>query len=142
LTQATERRVTQFCDEYRARSGAEARRLVTRSPSEAAATDALDAFLKEGGEVDGVFAVHDSLAAGAYLALRRYALAIPQQVRVVGMGDSDWPEFLDPPLSCAGAEESEVYGRAAKMILEACEPGGREPETIHTYARVLARGSA
>jgi LacI family transcriptional regulator len=142
LTQATERRVTQFCDEFQEKSGVSPVRIETEKSSETAARDALDKFLLSGGSLDGLFAVRDNLAAGAYLTLRRYGLSIPEEVKVVGMGDSEWPEYLNPPLSCAGAEESAVYDQAARMILEACSNGDAKPESAYTYARITRRGSA
>jgi LacI family transcriptional regulator len=141
LTQATERRVTQFCTEFGTRYGAQPARIVASVSSEMAASEALEGFLAAGKVTDGIFAVHDNLAAGAYLTLRRRGLKIPAQVRVVGMGDSDWPPFLDPPLSCAGAEESSVYDEAAQMILEACLAAQPKPTIACTQARAMPRGS-
>lgn len=142
LTQATERRATQFCQEFEKKLGQSPVRIVCAGSSEAAARDAVDKYLLSGGKVDGIFAVHDNLAAGAYLTLKRFGIKIPDQVKVVGMGDSDWPEFLDPPLSCAGAEESAVYDQAARMLLNACSSGNVKPEIAFTYSRVTKRGSA
>ena len=142
LTQATERRVTQFCQQFEESLNLSPVRIIADRSSEAAARDALDRYLLGGGGLDGVFAVHDNLAAGCYLTLRRYGLKIPERVKVVGMGDSEWPEFLDPPLSCAGAEESAVYDQAARMILTACTHRDATPESAYTYARITRRGSA
>jgi LacI family transcriptional regulator len=142
LTQAIDRRITQFTEAFTGQGNRQVNRIVARYASEKDAYEAVDAYLRDGGRVDGLFCVHDNLAAGAYLALRQYSLDIPRQVKVVGMGDSDWAAYLQPPLSCAGAEEAEVYDKAAEMILTAFSSPSRNPEIVRTFARIISRGSA
>ncbi|MDA1068965.1 MAG: hypothetical protein O3C43_20965 [Verrucomicrobia bacterium] len=48
---------------------------------------------------------------------------------------------LAPPLSCAGAEESQVYEKAAALILGLIEDPAAEPRTVRTNARFIKRGS-
>lgn len=141
FTQAVSRRITDFTEAFSQEWGIPVQRILAGYPSEQQACEAVDAFLRDGGTVDGLFCVHDNLAAGAYLALRRYSLSIPEQVKVIGMGDSDWAGYLQPPLSCAGAEEGEVYDKAAEMILNALASPSRAPEIVRTFARIISRGS-
>jgi len=141
LTQATERRVWQFCEVFEGEFAIKPRRLEAPTSSEAAARDAGDSFLAQKGRIDALFAVHDNLAAGAFSSLRARHLDILGQVKVVGMGDSEWPEYLTPSLSGAGAEESRVYDQAAAMILEVCETGRSTAETIYTHAKAVHRES-
>lgn len=141
LTQAVNRRISQFSEAFAPPALASVQHIIAELASERHAFDAVDAFLRAGGRVDGLFCVHDNLAAGAYLALRQHSLSIPDQVKVVGMGDSDWAAYLHPPLSCAGAEEADVYSKAAELILNAVSSPSVETEIVRTYARVIPRGS-
>jgi LacI family transcriptional regulator len=76
-------------------------------PSQGSA--AVEAFIASGGKIDGLFTVNDSLALGAYQAIKLAGRQIPQDVAVVGVGDCELAEYLDPPLSTvAGANDAMV----------------------------------
>jgi LacI family transcriptional regulator len=76
-------------------------------PQQGAAT--IEAYLSGGGKFDGLFAVTDSLAIGAYQAIRLAGLRMPQDVAIVGVGDFELAEYFDPPLTTvAGANEAMV----------------------------------
>ena len=141
LTQATEKRVTQFADDIAINQKRDPTRIICRRQNEAAAYRAVLKSLKEGTEFDSLFAVHDNLAAGAYLAIKEMGLKIPGDIKVIGIGDSEMAPYLDPPLTCAGAEESQVYDRAAALMLERLDGGGEAPRIVRTRARIIERGS-
>jgi LacI family transcriptional regulator len=141
LTQATEKRVTQFTDDIAINQGRKPARIICRIQNEAAAHRAVLKSLKEGTDFDSLFAVHDNLAVGAYLAVKEMGLKIPGDVKVIGIGDSELAPYLDPPLTCAGAEESQVYDRAAALMLERLDNDGETPRVVRTRARIIKRGS-
>lgn len=142
LTQATENRVQLFSKMAESELGVSPQRIVSSDPSKAAAVRAVSNYLKKGGAMDGLFAVHDSLAVGAYRALRQLNLKIPGDVRIVGIGDSEWAPFLDPPLSCAGAEDKKVYEQAVSMMLEDLRAEEPKPRVVSTNARFVRGESA
>ncbi|MDA1068842.1 MAG: LacI family DNA-binding transcriptional regulator [Verrucomicrobia bacterium] len=141
LTQATENRVHQFTETIE--TALNKKPLVIQSilQDEDSAYKAVLKALETGNKFDGLFAVHDSLATGAYLALKDKGILIPKGVKVVGIGDSEIAPFLDPPLSCAGAEESSVYEKAAALMLELINNPALEPKVLQTRARYIKRGS-
>ncbi|RKX33998.1 MAG: hypothetical protein DRP71_08540 [Verrucomicrobia bacterium] len=141
LTQATEKRVAQYTHDIAIKLDREPARVVCRSQNEAAAYRAVLRTLKDGADFDSLFAVHDNLAAGAYLAIKEMGLKIPGDVRVIGIGDSELAPYLDPPLTCAGAEESQVYDKAAALMLARLDNGGEAPRVVRTRARIIERGS-
>jgi len=76
-------------------------------PREGAAL--IEEFCAKGGKFDGLFAVHDSLALGAYGAIKQGGRKIPEDVAVVGVGDFELAEYFDPPLTTvAGANDAMV----------------------------------
>ncbi|MDQ8199393.1 LacI family DNA-binding transcriptional regulator [Pelagicoccus enzymogenes] len=141
LTQATAKRVEMFCSLAEKELGESVARIVCSDQSESAATRAFATFLKKGQLIEGLFAVHDTLAAGAYLAMRGVGLRIPTDVRVMGIGDGEWAPYLEPPLSCSGAEDRRVYQRAVKMMLEDLRSEEPKPRFESTNAKFIDRGS-
>jgi LacI family transcriptional regulator len=141
LTQATRSRVDQYCETMIEKTGFGPVQIACQETSEFAATDALSQYIIAGRSIDGLFAIHDNLAAGAYVALRNAGLKIPESVKVLGVGDSEWAPFLEPPLSCAGAEECKVYETAADMMLRQFEEKPASPEIVRINARLHERGS-
>jgi len=141
LTQSTLRRVQNFTKQMEEKHEKKPVSVITRTYSEKAALKSMDTFLSRGGKLDGLFAVQDFLAVGAYVALKKHNLNIPEEVKVIGIGDSDWAPYLDPPLSCAGAEENRVYEKAADMILKQLTGEYDKPFIARTKARYIKRGS-
>lgn len=141
LTQATENRLNQFSEEIENKLQIKPLKISVKQHDEQSAYKTVLALLNKGCTFDGLFAVHDSLATGAYLALKEKGLQIPQGVKVIGIGDSEIPPYLDPPMSCAGAEESRVYEKAASLMLDLIENPSTTPKIIQTRARFIARGS-
>lgn len=141
LTQAIQNRIAQFTEEINTNTGNNPLLIKSLRHDEKAAHTAVMNALQKEVSFDGLFAVHDSLAAGAYLALKERGIKIPEDVKVVGIGDSEIGPHLAPPLSCAGAEESRVYEKAAALILELIEDPAAKPKTVRTNARFVRRGS-
>jgi LacI family transcriptional regulator len=141
LTQATENRLNQFTQNIEESLNKRPLLIESLLQDEDSAYKAVIKALETGNKFDGLFAVHDSLATGAYLALKEKGIPIPQSVKVVGIGDSEIAPFLDPPLSCAGAEESSVYEKAAALMLELINNPALEPKILQTRARYIKRGS-
>lgn len=79
---------------------------------------ALSSYLAGGGKIDGLFAVNDSLAIGAYKALKRAALNIPRNVAVVGVGDYDLAEYFDPPLTTVAGANDTMVAEAVPLLLK------------------------
>lgn len=59
----------------------------------------VESLLAEGCEFDGIFAVSDAIAVGAMKCLQENAVAIPEQVAVVGFDDVAMAEFVTPSLT-------------------------------------------
>lgn len=73
---------------------------------------------------DAIFAATDSMAAGAYRALREAGLAIPDDVAVVGFDGLPRAAALDPPLTTVVQPATDL-GRVAVELL-----AGGDPKTV------------
>lgn len=128
LTQTTAARAEAFCAAVQGISGQQPLRVTSVDFSPAAAAAALRAVLQPSPVVDGVFVVTDSLAVGAYQAIKGAGAAIARDISVVGIGDHEFSGLFDPPLTCVspfnyGAAEQAVRSLMALMTGETVPPG-------------------
>ncbi|MGA5899811.1 LacI family DNA-binding transcriptional regulator [Streptomyces venetus] len=81
----------------------------------------------------------DKLAAGAYKAVRRLGLRIPDDVSVTGLDDLALATAIDPELTTVRLD-AELFGeRGMRALLAVLE--GREPEGGDIPVRLVVRGS-
>ncbi|MFG2618165.1 LacI family DNA-binding transcriptional regulator [Streptomyces sp. NPDC048507] len=98
--------------------------------SEEAGRRAVAGLLERRPALDAVFAASDVLAAGALRGLRAAGRRIPQDVALVGFGDSALARHLDPPLTSVRQPVEEMGRAMARLLLRriAGKPAQREGE--------------
>lgn len=117
LTHTTSDRLAAFTRAVRERTGADPVMLASPGLLPRDGAEALSTFLAGGGKIDGLFAVNDSLAAGAYQAIKLSGRRVPDDIAVVGIGDYELAEFMDPPLTTvAGANEAMVAEAVPRLF--------------------------
>ena len=117
LTQTTRARVNGFMHRGAELLGQPAHEIKAATLSESAGYEAMRSFLKRGPEIDGLYAVSDALALGAYRALKEHGLKIPSDVAVVGVGDYEISPFFDPPLMSVGVSHQALAEEASRLLL-------------------------
>lgn len=105
------------------------------------ASAALGAWLDGGGEVDGVFAVTDSLAMGAYQTLKQRGLNIPRDVAMVGVGDNEMAEYFDPPLTTVAGANDAMVAEAVPLLFSLLQGPPGPAREILVVPPVFARKS-
>jgi LacI family transcriptional regulator len=128
LTQATRSRLAAFVTTAGQLTGAPPMMITCDNLQERAGYDAMRRFLALNPKCDGVFAVTDSLAFGAYLAIKRSGRAIPRDIAIVGVGDNPAAAFTDPPLTCFEVAEEAQNQTAARLLLDLVN--GTPPESL------------
>jgi DNA-binding LacI/PurR family transcriptional regulator len=108
-----------------------------------------DQLLRDGLEIDGIFAANDSLALGVLHSLNVHRVAVPDAVAVIGFDDVEDASFAHPTLStvCPGREQ---ISREAVRLLRvriaesaATPPVDRSPaQTIYADFRIMQRESS
>lgn len=102
-----------------------------------------------GGESIGVFALNDSLARGAYAAIRQARLCIPQDVAVVGYDDI-FALYLEPPLTSVRQNPQGMGALAAQELMDILRFGGagggtaskrRSPQDVRLAPELVIRNS-
>ncbi|MES4890772.1 LacI family DNA-binding transcriptional regulator [Streptomyces sp. NPDC096012] len=102
-----------------------------------AATEA--ALTAPGPRPTAVICDDDKLAAGAYKALRRLGLRVPDDVSVTGLDDLALATALDPELTTVRLD-AELFGeRGMQALLAVLE--GRRPEDADIPVQLVVRGS-
>lgn len=141
LTHTTADRLTAFVRTIREPIGREPAVLVSDGlqPSQGAA--ALEAFFVGGGRLDGLFAVTDSLAVGAYQALKRSGRQIPRDVAVVGVGDNDLAEYFDPPLTTVAGANDAMVAEAVPLLFRMLRGERDTPREVLVVPPIYVRGS-
>lgn len=117
ITQVTGARVESFLRGACACGNRQPHEVVTDNLSERGGYEAMRRFLSQGGRLDGLYAVSDALALGAYQALKEFNRRIPRQVAVVGVGDYEIAPYFDPPLSAVGVSHRDMADKASELLL-------------------------
>ncbi len=117
MTQTTQARLDGFLEDAGRLVGHEPQQVVCQGFSEKEGFEAVRSFLKNGGRLDGLYAITDSLAIGAYHALKQHGLRIPDDVTVIGTGDYSVAPYLDPPLSTFTRSQYNMHEEAVRLLL-------------------------
>jgi DNA-binding LacI/PurR family transcriptional regulator len=92
-------------------------------------------------EVTGIICASDPLALGAIRAARRFGLAVPTDVSVVGYDDSALMSCTDPPLTTV-RQPIEAIGRAAvEMLADQIDGSAVPTDELFFEPEIVARGS-
>ena len=110
--------------------------------SRTSGVEGMKALLDRAGDIDGIFAASDALAAGAMDVLRERGRSVPGDIGIVGFDDSDWAMRCQPQLTTV-RQPADLLGReAASMVLELVN--GITPESPGRIlpTEIKLRGSA
>jgi len=103
---------------------------------------AMQRLLAEETPPDAVFAVSDTLAAGAMAAIQQAGLQIPQAIAVVGFDGSDLAEMVSPPLTTL-AQPSRAIGReACALVLQKIAQPDAAPQRMIMEGKLIVRASS
>lgn len=141
LTQATADRVTAFQRVVKKRLGRLATCLVCEDLTPPLAGVALQNFFRRGEKCDGIFTVTDSLAVGAYQAIKQSGRKIPHDVAVVGVGDYELAEFFDPPLSTLAGANDAMAAKAVPLLFRMLRGEKDLPLEVFVMPPVYLRAS-
>lgn len=118
LTQATRSRLSAYVVTTEQLTGQPPMMITCDNLDESAGYRAMKRFLGYNPICDGVFALSDGLAIGAYHAIKTSGRAIPRDIAMVGVGDNPASRFLDPALTGFEYPESTQNQLAAELLLE------------------------
>jgi LacI family transcriptional regulator len=141
LTEATADRAESFRAAIRARTGREPA-LVAAGFTPASGAEALREHLRVDPKCDGLFAVTDTLALGAFHAIKETGARIPEDVAVVGVGDHEHAAFFDPPLTCVGPAYDRVVEEIVALLFNLMNRRRVKPVEVFIPPTVTIRKSS
>ncbi|PKH26694.1 cytochrome-c peroxidase [Enterobacterales bacterium CwR94] len=112
-----------------------------RDLSAEAGSEALNQLLDGDALPDAVFAVSDSLAAGALRALSSKGLRVPEAVAVIGFDGTELGEITSPQLSTIAQPSRAIGQQAVKLLLQKIADPGSAAEKIILDWHYIARAS-
>ncbi|WNN46113.1 MULTISPECIES: LacI family DNA-binding transcriptional regulator [Winslowiella] len=91
---------------------------------------------------DAVFAVSDTLAAGAMSAIIQFGLRVPQDVAVAGFDGSELAEMVSPPLTTIAQPSRDIGRKAFTLLLQKIDSPLSPAERVMMDWQLIVRGSA
>jgi DNA-binding LacI/PurR family transcriptional regulator len=117
LTQATSGRLEGFQKECAWRN-IECKIIEAKGFLEQDGYNAVMEYLGNGGKFDGLYSIFETLAVGAYHAIKQNGLVIPKDVAVIETGETSICQFMDPPMSSFGLSEVNMYEVAVELLFD------------------------
>lgn len=141
LTQSTSGRVAAFVRTVKERLGREPSKITSEGLLSSQASAALERFLAKGGRCDGLFTVTDSLAVGAYQAIKKTGMRVASDVAIVGVGDHELAEFFDPPLTTVAGANDAMVAEAVPLLFRLLKGEADLPREVLVVPPVFLRES-
>lgn len=85
-------------------------------------------LVREGSDVDAVFAANDMMAIGVLMALRRAGVAVPDRIAVAGFDDVPLARLISPSLTTLNIDIATLGERAIARLID--QIGGADDRTI------------
>jgi len=102
--------------------------ILDTSPGLVTSPSCLDALID--GGIDGVFALNELIAAGLVKCLSQRGVRIPQDIAVLGFGNSIVGEITTPELSCVDLQNYELGIHSAQLIIRQIDGLPIDPVTV------------
>ena len=99
-------------------------------------------LLSAGERPTAILCGNDQLAFGVLAEARAMGIAVPRDLSVTGFGDSDYAEFLDPPLTTMRVPAEEIGRRAAAFLLSRINGEQAEHDSIVDVELVIRATTA
>ena len=103
---------------------------------------AMEALLNNDTQPDAVFAVSDTLAAGAMAAIQAAGYQVPQDIAVAGFDGSELAEMISPPLTTIAQPSRDIGRTAFSLLLQKIDDPQSPTERVMMDWRLIVRASA
>ncbi|RJT43433.1 LacI family DNA-binding transcriptional regulator [Rahnella woolbedingensis] len=103
---------------------------------------AMENLLQAAAKPDAVFAVSDTLAAGAMRAIEDAGLKVPQDIAVIGFDGTELAEMVSPQLTTIEQPSRDIGRQAVSLLLRKIDNPQAPAERLMMDWRFIARASA
>ena len=80
-------------------------------------------LMKQHPQTDSIFCATDSIAAGALRCLHELGIRVPEQVQILGFGDTELGNVVTPAITSVHFHYKTTGMEAAKLLLEILQSG-------------------
>ena len=94
-----------------------------------------------GKGVEAIYAISDAMAIGVYRAAKKLGVRVPEELAVVGGGDTSLGEMLTPTLTSVNQNVGQLALEATRMLL-AMLAGKSTKNSIKLSVKLVKRFSA
>jgi LacI family transcriptional regulator len=115
-------------------------RIVPGDFREGSGGSAVASLLREGADIDAIFAANDMMAIGALVALKRAGIAVPDQIALAGFDDIPLARLVSPSLTTASIDIA-AFGAGAVARLVAAMAGEDDGRLEQRIPVVIPRES-
>jgi DNA-binding LacI/PurR family transcriptional regulator len=107
-----------------------------------AGKQAMMALLAGEEHPDAVFAVSDTLAAGAMAAIQAAGFRVPDDIAVAGFDGTELAEMVTPPLTTLAQPSRDIGRKACRLVLHKIDQPDSAPERVIMQGHLIERASA
>ncbi|MGK3122849.1 LacI family DNA-binding transcriptional regulator [Candidatus Pantoea formicae] len=107
-----------------------------------AGKQAMMALLEAKDRPDAVFAVSDTLAAGAMAAIQAVGLRVPEDIAVAGFDGTELAEMVTPPLTTLAQPSRDIGRQACRLVLQKIDQPESPAERVILQGHLIERASA
>jgi DNA-binding LacI/PurR family transcriptional regulator len=98
-------------------------------------------LLSGGRDFTGIAVINDHALWGIYQALASAGLRVPQDVSVIALADTRWPEALSPRLTAAHHPVEEMAAEAVRFLVRLLEDRAHPPISRLLQLPIILRDS-
>lgn len=91
---------------------------------------------------DAVFAVSDTLAAGAIAAIQAAGFSVPDDIAVAGFDGTELAEMVSPPLTTLAQPSRDIGRNAFRLVQQKIDQPDSPPERVIMQGHLIERASA
>lgn len=102
----------------------------------------LQQFLEKRPNLDGIFAINDTIAMELLVALTKLGKSVPQQIKLIGFDDTPQDKYSSPTLSSVKQDTQQIAATAVEKLLEIIKHPSRTGETILVPVSLSLRESS
>jgi LacI family transcriptional regulator len=92
-------------------------------------------------EITAVFVASDTVALGAYQAIKEAGKQIPEDLAVIGFDDIPWAAYFSPPLTTVRLPARDIGRQAAHLLITLLEKHPAQTSDVLLPTRLILRSS-
>nr|WP_300337033.1 LacI family DNA-binding transcriptional regulator [Actinomyces sp.] len=104
--------------------------------------EAVTRLLYQGPRVDAIVCHNDAVASGAAATLQRRGARLPEDVVIIGRGDTETAAFASPGITSVSCGAQALAGELVRVVTEMLRSPSAQPETVEVAPLLAIRESS